>query len=104
MLGYEVLEAAQVDDALRIVAEREAAPIHLVVLGVGPAHPAVAALLRAVRARDGDVPVLVTAPDETSVMPIALVSARVIKLPASLAPTSLARRVRECLDERARGA
>lgn len=104
MLGYEVLEASQVDDALRIVAEREAAPIHLVVLGVGPAQPSVAALLRAVRARDGDVPVLVTAPDETSIMPIALVSARVVKLPASLAPTMLVRRVRECLDERARGA
>lgn len=104
MLGYEVLEAESADDALRLVSAREAAPINLVVLGVGPAAASSVALLRAVRAKDGDVPVLVTAPDETSIMPIALVSARVLKLPASMPPTMLARRVRQCLDERARGA
>jgi two-component system, cell cycle sensor histidine kinase and response regulator CckA len=104
MLGYEVLEADSADDALRLVSAREAAPIDLVVLGVGPALAASIALLRAVRGRAGDVPVLVTAPDESSVMPIALVSGRVVKLPASMPPTLLARRIRQCLDERTRGA
>ncbi len=103
MLGYTVLEALDAVDAQAAVEER-AEPVHLVILGVGPGRPDAMSLLRAVRVRAGDVPVLVTAPDETSVMPLALVSPRVLKLPTTLSPTQLARRVRTALDERAHGA